>query len=83
MLLTSGYTVEDLRECIQWMQPFVSVLHDEVPTPVRDFKNAKPKVKKIDRHNIQVHNVGLAMLVRLLVHVPCLSKVFAVCQVIS
>ena len=59
VFLYSGYSTDDIRDCIEWMQPIVSVLHDEPDAVLRPLT----KIAENDWHNIQQHNVYMTLLV--------------------
>ncbi|KAB7504540.1 G1/S-specific cyclin-E1 [Armadillidium nasatum] len=60
--MVSGYNVEDLRECHAWMAPLAIGIQELGPATLKYFN----QVAIDDAHNIQTHNVPLAVLERAL-----------------
>lgn len=56
----SGYSLEDLKECYDWMAAFAITVHEMGPVQLKTFN----KVAQDDMHNIQTHSVDLETLVR-------------------
>lgn len=57
----SGYTLEDLRECHEWMTPLAIGVQEMGPAPIKSFS----QIPADDVHNIQTHAVTLDTLVRI------------------
>lgn len=55
----AGLTWADIYQCVKWMAPFAKAILEVGQSPVKFFK----QVPAEDCHNIQAHNVGLALLV--------------------
>lgn len=55
----SGYSLEDLKECYDWMAAFAITVHEMGPVQLKTFS----KVAQDDMHNIQTHSVDLETLV--------------------
>ncbi|BFZ12964.1 hypothetical protein BsWGS_16003 [Bradybaena similaris] len=60
----SGLTWADIYPCVKWMAPFAKAILEVGQSPVKFFK----QVPAEDCHNIQAHNVGMALLERALTH---------------
>ena len=60
-LETSGYNWEEVSSCIFWMAPYALTLREAGPVEVKTFSN----IPLEDTHNIQTHNVDLALLVNI------------------
>lgn len=56
----SGYSIEDLQECCDWMAAFAITVHEMGPLQLRAFS----QVPQDDIHNIQTHSVDLETLER-------------------
>lgn len=55
----SGYSLEDMKECYDWMAAFAITVHEMGPVQLKSFS----KVAQDDMHNIQTHSVDLETLV--------------------
>lgn len=58
-LEASGYSWKDVSSCIYWMAPYALTLRESGPVEVKTFS----QIPMEDSHNIQTHNVDLALLV--------------------
>lgn len=56
----SGFSLDDLKECYDWMAAFAITVHEMGPVQLKTFS----KVAQDDMHNIQTHSVDLETLVR-------------------
>uniref|UniRef100_A0A0P4WCX0 Cyclin N-terminal domain-containing protein n=1 Tax=Scylla olivacea TaxID=85551 RepID=A0A0P4WCX0_SCYOL len=56
----SGFSLDDLKECYDWMAAFAITVHEMGPIQLKTFS----KVAQDDMHNIQTHSVDLETLER-------------------
>lgn len=60
----SGLNWADLYPCVRWMAPFAKAILEVGQSPMKFF----PQINNEDAHNIQTHNVDMALLDRALSH---------------
>ncbi|KAH9499739.1 G1/S-specific cyclin-E1 [Bulinus truncatus] len=60
----SGYNWADLYPCIKWMAPFAKAILEVGQSPIKFFQN----INSEDCHNIQTHNVDMALVDRAAIH---------------
>lgn len=59
----SGYSLQDLKECYDWMAAFALTVQEMGPVVLKSFS----QVAQDDTHNIQTHSVDLEILVSILI----------------
>ena len=57
--LVSGYSIEDLQDCFNWMAAFAITVKELGPAHMKFFEG----ISHDDLHNIQTHSVDLTVLV--------------------
>ncbi|CAL1532746.1 unnamed protein product [Lymnaea stagnalis] len=60
----SGFNWADLYPCVKWMAPFAKAILEVGQSPIKFFQNINCE----DCHNIQTHNVDMALLDRATAH---------------
>ncbi|XP_059141212.1 G1/S-specific cyclin-E-like [Physella acuta] len=60
----SGFNWADLYPCIKWMAPFAKAILEVGQSPIKFFQN----INSEDCHNIQTHNVDMALVDRAAAH---------------
>ena len=67
MILFSGYSWDDISECVSWMSPFVFALRESaIPSSSIVLSKLSANISADDIDNIQVHSIELAVLDRAL-----------------